>query len=146
MYKRQEWHLVRAAICGAGAPLDNGRVQGKDYTFPSVPTWTATGQVSLLPTVSWDATAVVYRFTGLAPAARYRLRAIYGVDQARTLRTAVGGLLLHEVQVPDHAVVEQTSEVPAAAIQNHALELRITRVAGSNAVVSALELLSLIHI
>ena len=136
------WHLFRAAICGAGEPLDNGRVQGKDYTFSAAPAWKATGPASLLPTVSWDATAVVYRFTGLDPAARYRLRAIYGVDQARTLCTAAGGRLLHEVQVPDYAAVEQTSDIPAAAIQDHALELRITRVAGSNAVVSALELWS----
>ena len=31
------WHLVRAAVCGAGGSLDQGRVRGRDYTYPRFP-------------------------------------------------------------------------------------------------------------
>ena len=136
------WHLVRAAVCGAGAPLDEGRVQGKNFTYAAIPLRENDKQPSQLPTVSWDEKQVIYRFTGLDPAAKYRIRALYGVDASRTLRLQVGGQILHEAKVPDHAITERTSEIPAAAIQNRTLEIVIDNVAGFNTIVSALELWS----
>jgi hypothetical protein len=136
------WHLIRAAICGVGAPLDSGRVRGKDYISAAPPVWKTTRFPALLTTVSWDETEVVYRFTGLDPAAAYRIRAIYGVNGARTLRMETEGQKLHEVEMPDNIAVEETSPIPASAIRDRALEVRIVKVSGANSIVSALELWS----
>ena len=106
-------HLIRAVICGAGAPLDSGRVRGRDYALTEPTVWKETGQTTLLTSLSWDQTEVIYRFAGLNPAARYRLRAVYGAHGARTLRLAVGGQVLHDVQMPDDVAFYISIEIPA---------------------------------
>ena len=136
------WHLVRAAVCGAGGELDAARVRGADFTYPFAPVFATTRQPVASRTVSFDDREVIYRFTGLNPAARYRIRAVYAVDAARTMRMEVGGTALHEVTVPERTAVVRTNDIPADAVRDHTLEIRIVNRASYNAVVSSLELWS----
>ena len=136
------WHLVRAAVCGGGARLDQGRVRGRDYTYPWFPTIDKEGRAAALRTVSHDSKRVVYRFSGLDPQASYRLRAIYGTDVARTMRTSADGNFLHEVSVPVQKILARTSPIPAAATEDGALEIVIEEVTSVNVIVSGLELWS----
>ena len=104
------WHLVRAAVCGAGASLDHGRVRGRSYRYPNAPK-KKDGQPSALRTVSFDDKWVMYRFSNLSPEADYRLRAIYGVDKSRTLYLSIDGKALHSVTVPVWAEIGVTARL-----------------------------------
>lgn len=142
MVSADGWHLVRAVVCGAGGAIDQGRIRGKDYTYTQIQTIGNTGVPGKLPTVSFDDTRVIYRFTGLDPDASYRLRAIYAVDKLRGLRMSVDGQMLHEVTVADGTVEERTSAVPAGAARDGTMEMVVEKTNGANAILSALELWS----
>ncbi len=136
------WHLVRAAVCGAGTPLDQGRVQGKDYTYRGLLKNVMDGSPSKLKTVSFAAEKVIYRFDELDPNAKYRLRAIYGVDRMRKLRTTADGHLIHEVSVADGTIIAKTDAIPTEAVADGSIELVIESVSGANSIISGLELWS----
>jgi hypothetical protein len=133
-------YLVRAAVCGVGAPLDTGRVRAQDYTFPM--RQVRPGTVTSLPTVAWDPQQVLYRFDGLAPQARYRLLTLYGTDARRQLELQVDGVGLGSVELSTGVIVERWSDLPAAAVADGAVDIGVRVLEGPNAVVSGIELWS----
>ncbi|MDI9602361.1 MAG: hypothetical protein QM328_09465 [Acidobacteriota bacterium] len=136
------WRLVRAAVCGAGSPLDGGRERGHDYTYAGAPRSPADGLPTRLVTVSWDPEVVIYRFTGLNAKAEYRLRALCGVDAERSLALAVDGQQIREFVVPGGTVTECAEALPQEITGDGEIEIQVRRIAGANAILSGLELWS----
>lgn len=88
--------------------------------------------------------AVVFRFLGLRPAARYQLRATFLSDSAlRAEKIEAGAQVLEpRLPLPRGQVIAKTWDVPPAAIARGELSVKISRLAGPNAVISSLEVWS----
>ena len=136
------WHLVRAAVCGAGPELDTGRVRGEDWDYGSPMVREGDFQTWPVTTISFDSEVIVYRFDELPSAAGYRLRTVCASESHRTMAVSVNGHDLGEIAVPPGLAIEQVAPLPEGIAAEGAVTIEIGYVAGANAVVSALELWS----
>ncbi|MBD3177230.1 MAG: hypothetical protein GF320_18820 [Armatimonadia bacterium] len=116
-------------------------ITGSPYTFGEA---TVDAQESAR-TVAFDPQAVVLRYEELDASAEYALRVTYATerDGPRTQRLTCEGVELHGPrELPRGSSEVLDLPVPGSAVQDRVLELSFERVAGPNAVVSEVWLLS----
>jgi len=136
-----DWPIVRYDDCG-NPDRQPSVLAGGNWTFSE-------NEVKApleARTVAFDEKAVMVRYEGLKPTARYRLRVVYCTerDRPRKVRLVAGS----NVEIhPPFAMPEgkaQTFEyaIPEKALTDGVLELRFERVDGPNAAVAQVWLLS----
>lgn len=94
-------------------------------------------------TVAFSNSAVRLEYTGMRPGAVYAAKLRFFGDSDRVVRVSAGGAVLaDQVSIPAGKLVERIVTLPAAAYAAGALALMVEHVAGANAVVSDVEILS----
>lgn len=137
--------LQRVALCrcgvAGGAPY---LASGEDYHFSSSELPPALVPVDAPARSVAFGDLVQFRFLGLKSAARYQLRATFLSDSAlRAEKVEAGAVTLEpRLALPRGQVVTRTWDVPPAAIEHGELSIKISRLAGPNAVISSLEVWS----
>ena len=129
------------AVDDCGNPSQEAHlVEGRDG---EIPTFLAPTASPVERTISGGA-EVVYRYSGLTPEGRYKLRVIYLGDHAgQALKLSAGGIVLEtRFEEPEHQAVKREIEIPSKALQDGVLELRFEPAQHGEIAVSRIELWS----
>jgi len=133
------FYLVAVDDCGNPAH-EAHLVEGRDGEIPA----------SLAPTASpaertfSGGEEVAYRYAGLAPAGRYRLRVVYlGNHAGQAVKLSAGGIELQAgFAEPQQQAAKHEVDIPLTAVQNGVLELKFEPVEHGEIAVSLIELWS----
>lgn len=133
------FYLVAVDNCGNPA-REAHLAEGRDYEIPAS---SAPGATLEERTVS-RGREVIYRYSGLPLKERYKLRVVYLSEYAgQTVMLSAGGVeLLSRYDEPAHLPEKREMDIPAAAIQNGVLELKIEPVRKTEVSISLIELWS----
>jgi len=132
----QTWHRVaydRAGVADGGPH----EVEGGTWRFANP------GTADEAVRTAHFGDPVKFAYTGLKPAAAYKVKLRFFSDAPREMRVTTGTTeLLKSVGVGKGIVVERAIAIPAAAYASGELSLTVERIKGPNAVVSDVEVLS----
>ena len=133
------FHLVAVDDCGNPAQ-EAHLVEGRDGEIPAFLAPTASLEER---TISGGA-EVVYRYSGLAPGGRYKLRVVYLRDHAgQAVKLSAGGIELEtRFEEPEHQAARREIDIPSTALQNGVLELKFEAAEQGEIAVSLIELWS----
>ena len=133
------FHLVAVDDCGNPAQ-EAHLVEGRDGEIPAL---LAPGATPSERTISGGA-AVVYRYSGLVPSAKYKLRVAYlAAYPGHAVKLSAGGVALQaQFDEPEHRPVRREIDIPSAAIRNGVLELKFEAADHGEIAVSLIELWS----
>jgi beta-galactosidase len=137
-------YLVGYDDCGVPGAQPN-LLQGNDWTYPeSVIPFSMVPADSAARTVSFHDTEVIYRYEGLKPTEAYKARITFLCDVGnRNLNLLCDTTtLLQNLALPYGIPITRIIEIPSASYQDEQIELKVTKNAGANAVVSEIELWS----
>ncbi len=133
------FHLVAVDDCGNPAH-EAHLVEGRDGEIAASLAPMATPEER---TIS-EGPEVLYRYPGLAPGERYKLRVVYlGRHAGQTVKLSAGGVELQaQFEEPEHQAAKREIDIPSTAIQNGVLELKFEPADHGEVAVSLLELWS----
>ncbi len=133
------FHLVAVDDCG-NAAHETHLVEGRDGEIPAFLAPKASPEER---TISGGA-AVVYRYSGLPPNGRYKLRVVYLGDHAgQAVKLSAGGIEIEtRFEEPEHQAVKREIDIPSTAFQNDVLELKFEAAEQGEIAVSLIELWS----
>jgi len=136
------YHLVAQDDCGKAKEQPHLAVGGSW-------TWTDAEKQGLTlddprdADVAYHDSAVVFRFVGLRPEAKYKLRVFFfNATDARTETLSVDGRVLDGLVLPRGKAVLRAVDVPRETYRDAVISVVCAKVSGPNAVVSAIELWS----
>jgi hypothetical protein len=133
------FYLVAVDDCGNPAH-EAHLVDGRDGEIPAFLAPAASPEQR---TIS-GGSEVVYRYSGLAPGARYKLRVVFLGDHAgQAVKLSAGGIELESrFEEPEHRAAQREIDIPSTALQNGVLELRFEAAGQGEIAVSLIELWS----
>ena len=133
------FHLVAVDDCG-NAAHEIHLVEGRDGEIPAFLAPKASPEER---TISGGA-EVVYRYSGLPPNGRYKLRVVYLGDHAgQAVKLSAGGIEIEtRFEEPEHQAVRREIDIPSTAFQNDVLELKFKAAEQGEIAVSLIELWS----
>ena len=133
------FYLVAVDDCGNPAH-EAHLVEGRDGEVPASLALTASPEER---TFSGGA-EVVYRYAGLVPGGRYRLRVVYlGNHAGQAVKLSAGRVELQtRFEEPEHQAAKREIDIPSTALQNGVLELKFEPVENGEIAVSLIELWS----
>ena len=133
------FYLVAVDDCGNPAQ-EAHLVEGRDGEIPAFLAPTASPEQR---TISGGA-EVVYRYSGLVPGGRYKLRVVYlGDHPGQTVKLSAGGTELQaRFEEPEHQAAKREIDIPSTALQNGVLELKFEPAEHGEIAVSLIELWS----
>lgn len=135
--------FYRVAVDDCGNSAHEGHlVEGQDGEIPALLAPTASPEER---TISQGA-EVEYRYSGLAPDGRYKLRVAYlGAHAGQAVKLSAGGMELESrFEEPEHQAAKREIDIPSTAIQNGVLELKFEAAERGEIAVSLIELWSTI--
>lgn len=134
-----EFALVAVDDCGDPA-REAHLVEGRDGEIPAFMAPSASPQER---TIS-QGTQVVYRYSGLSPAQRYKLRVVYlGSHAGQVLKLSVGGIELDShFEEPEHRAAVREVDLPSSALLNGELVVNFHSADQGEIAVSLIELWS----
>jgi hypothetical protein len=130
--------FVRVAYDDAGAAETEPHLTaGSDWRFPNPGTPTETERTAAF------GQRVEFRYAGLNPKAAYKAKLRFFSDGPREQSVKAGPVVvLNSIVLENGVVAEREAEIPPDAYKDGTLLLTIERIAGPNAVVSEIEILS----
>jgi hypothetical protein len=133
------FHLVAIDDCGNPAQ-EAHLVEGRDGEIPAFLAPKASPEEK---TIS-GGSKVIYRYSGLEPSARYKLRVVFlGDHAAQALKLSAAGIELEpRFDEPEHRAIKREIDIPSTALQNRVLELKFEATAPGEIAVSLIELWS----
>jgi beta-galactosidase len=133
------FYLVAVDDCGNPAH-EAHLVEGRDGEIPAFLAPAASPEEK---TISGGA-EVVYRYSGLVPGGRYKLRVVYLGDHAgQAVKLSAGGIELEtRFEEPEHQAAKREIDITSKALQNGVLELKFEAAAQREIAVSLIELWS----
>lgn len=119
-------------------------IQGQNWTITDEERAGATIDDERLKHFAYHEQSVRFRFLGVRPDAKYTARVhYYNVAQDRTVRLDAGGRELHgPLELTKNTALVREAAIPPAAYRTGMLTISCSKVAGSGAIVSAIELWS----
>lgn len=133
------WHTV--ATEQAADPHAGALLEGQIFTYPQedLPVSDRLPKTATERTIFFGV-PLVFAYTGLQPAAAYRVKATFLSEQHGRIQQVRAGqeVLEDRLKLPDRDVVERAWVLPPASYADGALTLTVDAVAGPNAVVASL--------